>query len=259
MPGSTLMSLAAAGRRLYVPAPRKVRGAFRSRALQSMKKSLVLAASIPLLLASAAAGQTIDSPYRFVDQSQLLGATAGYIFTNRGSAGFGPASAPYAGLRYAIRINGPFVLEGTAAYFPTTRNVLDSTQVNGAYTVLDQASMSLLLLKGVLRFDLTGPRTWYNTIPHLLVGGGGVIQTSNEEPQEQLNADLRFRFGTSFAGQLGAGIEWLPTRRLGLKADSRMFLWKLTAPTGFLTEEATIPQEEWVQNYVLSGGIVIRF
>jgi hypothetical protein len=228
-----------------------------------MKKTIVLALLGLVLLPGRVAAQSIRTPYEFVDENQSAGVTAGYIFADPGAVGLGPASAPYYGVRYAIRINGPFVLEGTAAHFGTTRTIVAAERENEAWVTRGEAALSLLLLQAALRFDLTGPRTWYNLMPYLLVGGGAVIPVRAEQPELEppLPVDARFRFGTSFAGQLGGGVEWLAARNLGIQADFRNYLWRLTTPSAFLEVEdvPAVPSEQWTQNLTLSAGLVIRF
>jgi hypothetical protein len=72
---------------------------------------------------------------------------------------------------------------------------------------------------------------------------------------------VRFNFGTSFAGQLGAGVEWYLAPRWSVRADARAALWKLTHPTAFRLGErgALVPPDEWENNTLLSAGISMHF
>jgi hypothetical protein len=224
-----------------------------------MTRIATLALTVFLLTPVPALAQTIRSPFEFVDERQLLGVTAGYLRTDRGNVGFGPHSAPFYGLRYAIRLSGPFVAEATAALIHTTRTVVDTLQVDGVRQTRGDGDLTLLHLGAAARFDLTGPRTWHGLMPYLLAGAGAVIQTRNVAAgDEHLPADVRFRFGTSFAGSLGAGVEWLPVRRVGVQADVRNIFWRLNTPEPFL-RDTRIPTDEYVQNFALTGALVIRF
>ena len=78
------------------------------------------------LAATDGAAQQIDSPYRFVDESQQAGFFVGQVFTDPGTLDLGPESGPAVGLRYGIRLSGPFSLEAAAMVLSTTRAVQDT-------------------------------------------------------------------------------------------------------------------------------------
>ncbi|MFO7259907.1 MAG: hypothetical protein DIU52_002045, partial [bacterium] len=65
-------------------------------------------------------------------------------------------------------------------------------------------------------------------------------------------------FGTSFAGQLGGGIEWFAMPRLSLRLDGRLLFWELDNPRAF-TSIGDVSSEEWVQNFYFSVGAAIHF
>lgn len=216
---------------------------------------LVLAGTRP------AAAQRIPSPYRFVDETQSAGAFIGYIWTDRGTVDLGPESGPVFGGRYSIRLSGPFTLEGEALLFPTSRAVIGLEEVAGDTipTQVGEADLTLLGLSGGLRFNLTGPRTYRNLMPYLLFSAGAAIPLAEDtDANAELPAEERYRFGTSFAGQVGGGLEWFTSRRLALRSDARVLFWRLKAPDAFvLTQD--ISREEWVQNYTVSVGASYRF
>src|SRR5690606_29299151 len=215
------------------------------------------------LLPAPAAGQTIRSPYRHLEETQAGGLFAGYVAADRGSLELGPGSGPIFGGRYGIRISGPFTAEGEVAFLPTSRYVVDlvtdEDDPDGIPVPvrLREADISLLLLTAALRFNLTGPRTYRNLQPYLLAGGGAAISVSDEETTD-LDPDVRFDFGTSFAGQLGGGIEWFAMRRLALRLDGRLLFWQIDNPRAF-TELGNVSSSEWVQNFYFSAGAAIHF
>ena len=129
--------------------------------------ALLLALAAVALPRSDAASQTIPSAYRFLETSQSVGATGGYVFTNDGALRLGPASAPYFGGRYNIRISGPFTAEGEVGFMPTTRMVWDTVAGDTTREAIGEADMSLLTAMASLRFNLTGPRTWRSLQPFL--------------------------------------------------------------------------------------------
>lgn len=216
-----------------------------------------------LLLAAPAAGQTIRSPYRYLEETQTGSLFAGYIAADRGSLELGPGSGPAFGARYSIRIGGPFNVEGEAAFMPTSRHVVgleeDESDPDAVPVPvrLGDADLSLLLLTASLRFNLTGPRTYLGLQPYLIAGGGAAIGVSDEETTN-LDPDERFDFGTSFAGQLGGGVEWFAMPRLAFRLDGRVLFWQLDNPTAF-AQLGNVSSEEWVQNFYFSAGVAIHF
>lgn len=227
------------------------------------------ATTLPLLAAALvgtvprpAAAQRITSPYEYIDPAQSLAVTAGYLKTGQGSVGLGPKAAQFYGIRWAIRLNGPFVIQADLRYFQSTRPVLDTARVSEtdtSYINRGQANQNLLLALAAVRFDLTGARTWRNLQPYVLFGGGVAISTTGANGADAaVVPDAQFKFGTSFAGQFGGGIEWYLTRRLALYGDARGVLWKLKTPQAFLLSQ-NFPQSEWTQNLSFSGGLAFHF
>lgn len=221
--------------------------------------------AVALLLAlnaSSAAAQDIDSPYRFVDPGQQVNAFIGAIETDVGTLGLGPESDIAYGLRYGIRLAGPFSVEGAATVFPTARAIQD-TVIAGADTSLVatgvEADMTIAVLAADLRFDLTGPRTWHRLMPFALLGVGAAFKlTEDDAADESLEPEVRYDFGTRLVGELGVGVEWIPVDRFALRLDARNMLWKIEAPAALQTLEDA-PSEEWVQNFLLSAGVSFRF
>lgn len=231
-----------------------------------MKSVTLLSCGAALLLAVApAAGQSIDSPYRFVEHSQTAGLLGGHISTAKGPLGLGPESAIAFGGRYGITVTGPFVFEVELMFAPTTRAVLDTAFTSGpdsAHVVAGEADMSLLLGMANLRFNVTGARTWYDLQPFVIFGGGIITDLAGDAAaDEDVVADARFEFGTSFAGQVGLGAEYHLSPRWTLRADARSALWKLKNPTAFRLqdEERVLPADQWESNTVLTAGFSMRF
>ncbi len=218
-----------------------------------------------LVCASSTRAQTIPSPYRYVDERQSISVFGGYLATDAGRLDLGPESSPLFGARYSIRLGGPFDAEARATFIPTTRTVWDTTAVAGELLEVGEADLSLALLEGSLRFNLTGPRTYRGFMPYFLAGGGVALTVSDDEALEneaEIGARVRFDFGTRFAGHVGAGIEWFVTRRLALRAEARDVFWRLPTPPGladFLDEVQSVPDSEWVQNFEFSLGAAFHF
>ena len=232
--------------------------------MKRLRFAALLTLSMFVCLAAQAAAQAINSPYRFIDQKQSGGPFAGYLLTSEGALGLAPKSGPIFGGRYTIRLSGPFVVEADLGYFNSTRSVLDTVVVvaDSARRTVGETDFSAVHAIGSLRFNITGPRTWHGLQPFLLFGAGAVVDLSpSTDLDDDISADARFDFGTSFAGQLGGGIEWFPSQRLTVRIDARNLLWKITTPTGFLLGEfgARTPGDEWLQNGQFSAGISLHF
>jgi hypothetical protein len=224
--------------------------------------ALLVMLAATALCVSEAASQTIPSAYRFLETSQSAGVAGGYVLTNEGALELGPAAALYIGGRYNIRIGGPFTIEGEAGFMPTTRMVWDTVPGDTTRQAIGEADMSLVLVKAGVRFNLTGPRTYRSLQPYLVLGGGIAIDAAGEAAaEEDLPADMRFNFGTSFAGHLGGGVEWFPTSGLSVRLDARNVLWKLDTPAGFHENDRgrLLPGDEWAQNFLFTAGIAIHF
>jgi hypothetical protein len=228
----------------------------------SVVRGSLLAAIALVVMSKSTAGQSIPSPYRFLEESQSVGAFASYILTARGTVGLGPENGAAFGLRYSIRLSGPFNIEGETFYFPSTRPVRDTTVVGGEREQVGTADLTLLGALASLRFNLVGPRTWHHLQPYVAFGVGAALDLSGTSVEdERVPADVRFDFGTSFAAHVGGGIEWFPGNRLSVRLDARNLLWKVKTPFPFLVGDAGVqtPEDEWIQNGVFSLGIAVRF
>jgi hypothetical protein len=226
------------------------------------RRSVLLSLAGLLAAQMSAHAQSIPSSYRFIDQSQGAGLFAGYISTTKGTVGLGPKAGPTAGARYSIRVSGPFTLELDGSYFTSKRPVLDTTLVDSARVVVGEADFSLLMGNVGLRFNLTGPRTWHGIQPFALFGGGMAADLSGTSADdEKVTAEARFDFGTSFAGQLGGGIEWFPSDQLTFRVDARNVLWKIKAPLALVSDSfgGALPASEWAQNGWFTVGLTLRF
>lgn len=215
-------------------------------------------------LAGHAAAQQIDSPYRFLDDTRQFGVFAGYMSAQEGRAGIGPQPAPTLGARLAFRVSGPFSLGLEVGYTPTQRTVRDTVfqAADSVFRPLGEADMRLISVMGEARFNLTGPRTWHGLQP-FVAGGAGVVFDGGDRHafDEDLPDQGRYRFGTTFAGQVGVGVDWYPTERVSLRLDARNLLWKLRVPDAFLLTEhgQTLSASEWENNFVVTAGLSFHF
>ncbi len=224
-----------------------------------------LIAGLALLASVAAPGraiaQHIPSPYRFVEKKQEATLFAGKLWSEPGLLGLGVDDSPIFGGSYTLRIGGPFNLEFTAAAIPTKRAVQDTVLPDTAtFVKVGEADVTLGSLEAGIRFDLTGARTFHRVIPYLVTGVGlNTRITSDVGADSTVAASLRYRPGTRFAGHFGAGIEWVPSSRIGFKIDARDHLWRVRAPAGFLELSSEAPDKEWLQHYAVTAGLTYRF
>jgi hypothetical protein len=218
---------------------------------------LALGGAIPASLAA----QEIRSPFRFVEETQSAGIVAGPIFTNPGPWELGPESGVGFGARYGIRLGGPFALEGTLGLLNTSRVVWDLPDNGGGPERLGEADMNLGVLDASLRFNVTGPRTWHHLMPYLAFGFGGITEIGTSGlPEVELEPEVEYRFGTSFAGNIGGGLEWFAGPRFTVRLDARNVLWPITTPPAFLEHDPVVaPRREWTQNFWLVLGGSYRF
>ncbi|MEX0980112.1 MAG: hypothetical protein WDZ89_03400 [Gemmatimonadota bacterium] len=217
----------------------------------------------PLLLTPASASaQTIPSPYRFIDTRHEAGVFGGAVRPDRGAFGFGPGDGIVMGARYAIQLGGPFSLEAVASGMPSTRDVIDPTAAEGNRAI-GEADVLLTSVEARAKFAFAGNRTWHRLSPHLILGGGGIFDVAGDQEADlALPLDQRFEFDASFLATLGAGVRWLPTDRLDVRAEWLLQLWRLNTPPGYAVLESElgpVEQSQWVQAPSLTLGVAIRF
>ena len=223
---------------------------------------LISLALMAPLLPGTAVGQSIPSPYRFLDTRQEVDIFMGTMSPGTGRFDYGPQPGTALGARYGINIAGPFGLEGVVTYLPTDRSIIDPGRAVGDFKIGEMPS-DVIMLDVRLRFSITGNRSWHGLAPFVLAGGGLAFDGAGaKEDQELLLADDRFKFGTSFVGILGAGVRWYPGDRFFFRADTQLFLWQLKTPRGFSDPEREfegVEEKEWVSGPSISLGFGIRF
>jgi hypothetical protein len=214
--------------------------------------------------AGPAAAQRIDSPYRFLDNSQHVGVFGGYIDATSGRIDIGPQPAPTFGARWGIRVSGPFSGGVEIGYMPTTRTVRDTVfeAADSVFREVGEANMRLLSVMGTLDFSIIGPRTWNGLRPFMSAGVGGIIDLAGRaEAEAEFESNVRYDFGTGFAGLFGAGVEWFPAQSISVRVDARNMLWKLSIPEAFgLTPRGReLPRSGWEGNFALLAGLSFHF
>ncbi|MFP3948810.1 MAG: hypothetical protein ACOC8K_07000 [Gemmatimonadota bacterium] len=218
-----------------------------------------------LFLSDQARGQDIASPYRYIEATHETGIFAGILSPGTGQLELGPEEGPTVGARYAIELTGPLSLEGVGRTLITERSVRDPRRAEGE-RVRGTADVYLTSADIRLKFSLPGRRTWNGLSPYVSAGGGVAFDLGPAPAADQeLLAEHRFDFGTSFLGLLGLGVRWIPRDNLQFRVDAEFDLWQLDTPPGYLTEEnvdlfeTPPPEDEWVNALGVTIGAAIRW
>lgn len=217
---------------------------------------LVLSGALPVH------GQTIPSPYRFLENRHEVGIFSGSLGQERGQFAIGPSGGPVLGLRYAFDVAGPFGLEAVTSAVQGTRNVIDPRSSEGPIAV-GESDVLLLSVEGRARFALNGRRTWHGLGPYLYAGAGVVFDAEGAGTLDRaLQEQDRFSVGTSFLGSFGGGVRWIPGERLSIRLDTEARFQRLSTPEGFTDVSlgiASVPRNRWVVGTGWMLGVGWRF
>jgi len=221
--------------------------------------SLIAAVTFSLAAPSLLAGQSIPSPYRFIDTRKEVAAFGGWISPGIGQFGYGPGPGPMFGTRLGFDFGGPISAEAVFAAIPTTRDIVDPRRLAGS-RVIGETTANLVTADARLQLSLTGQRTWNGLNPFLIAGAGLAWDLGRTSPLEAdlLEAD-RFDFGTAFVAQTGGGLRWFATETVTVRGDGLLHLWRLKAPDGFREPErgfGNVGEGEWINagSFTLSVG-----
>lgn len=234
--------------------------------MRRLRLALLLTA-LPLAGLSAAGsaeGQSIPSPYRFVEKGQALGIMVLYENANPGRFDLGPKPGIAVGARYSVEIGGPVGLDLMAQAFPTTRDVINPARLEGD-RVIDEAEATLVSAEARFRFSLTGRRSWNRLTPFVFLGAGLAFDIQGDQQEDQaLQPEDRYEFGTRFLGTAGAATRIFITDRIVGRVEAGLRLYQIETPSGFLDtsrglELGDVPEDEWVNSPTLSVGLSYLF
>lgn len=231
---------------------------------------LVLAALAPL--GRTAAAQEIDSPIRYIEETQGLSFHVGYLFSDprfalddSTRAELGARSAPIFGARYQLRVTGPITGMVSFSFVPSERKLLLAEAANvdsTAIRVIDTGTMvssPIALAEAGLTLHLTGPRTYRGFAPFVGVNAGLATELGGTSDEEQeVPEQERFDFGPAFAvgGRLGTDI--FVTRRAAVRLELNGRLWRQSVPDGFRNINQS-GLSEWNNASSVQVGAVLHF
>lgn len=244
----------------------------RSRAPERRLRARAARLPLPALvvvggLVEPVGAQTIPSSYSFIQGRQEVSILSGVLPLEAGSMELGPQSGPVVGARYAIEAVGPLFFEGVVTYSPTQRSVIDPRRARDDWSI-GESPVHLLMADARLDFSLTGRRTWRRISPHLYVGAGLASDLASEgELDRNLLPEDVYDFGTRITASGGSGLRLSLTRKLMLRAEVGMTMWKINTPGGFddstkrpeNEQEDPLLRSEWVRGYGLTLGLGWRF
>jgi len=187
---------------------------------------VLLLAIVPSFRLAAQVGHDPShSPYRDVRRGATLVLTFGHLGGSRGGPGVGISDGPTGGLRY----EASFGALGTAlgiAYGHTTRFVVDPTK-DSVSRKSGPFDTDVVLADAALQLSLTGRKTWHGLAPY--VGGALGVAVGGGSPPDPSG----YNFGNKLTLAPQAGVRWYPARRVSVRADFRLVLWKLRYPLGY--------------------------
>ena len=217
------------------------------------------------VVGSPVAGQTIPSPYTFIEYSQEFAVFAGKSFISPGSLGLGPRDAITFGGRYSIAFTGAMSVDISGTLFKSKRDVRNVSLPEDD-RVLGRSDIDIGLFDVKLRLNLTGGRTWHNLQPFLAFGAGLAFPFSDDRRIEKVSfmpGTEWYSFGTRFAGTFGGGINYHISRKISFRLETSVNLWKVETPVGWLTLDndplRQFPLSEWVSATSILLGASWRF
>jgi len=187
---------------------------------------VLLLAIVPSFRLAAQVGHDPShSPYRDVRRGAVLVLTFGHLGGSRGGPGVGISDGPTGGLRYEASFGALGAALGIA-YGHTTRFVVDPTK-DSVSRKSGPFDTDVVLADAALQLSLTGRKTWHGLAPY--VGGALGVAVGGGSPPDPSG----YNFGNKLTLAPQAGVRWYPARRVSVRADFRLVLWKLRYPLGY--------------------------
>jgi hypothetical protein len=217
-----------------------------------------LVSNVPTFQLSAQVGYDPGhSPYHDIRRGAVGVPTFGYLSGGRGGLGVGLADGVTAGIRYDVQFGAVGASLGLA-YGRTKSFIVDPTKssarTSGPY------DNGVVLADAGLQLVLTGRKTWRGFAPY--IGGALGVAFAGTLAQDSSG----YTFGTKFTLGPNVGVRWYAARRLSIRGDVRLVLWKLHYPISYKVPPSdggggssvlapTSSLDEWTSHRWVSVGV----
>ncbi len=191
------------------------------------------------------------SPYHDIPRGAVWALSVGHLGGSRGDVGVGPADGLTGALRCAVGASLGL------AYARTSRFVEDYTK-DSTSRRSGLFNDPVVLADAGLQLVLTGRKTWHRFAPFV----GGALGVAIASPLAQDTSG--YRFGTKITLAPNAGVRWYPARRLSVRGDLRLVLWKLHYPLSYKVVTSTnggsvlpaaAPLDQWTSHPWATIGV----
>jgi len=172
-----------------------------------------------------------QSPYHDVRRGGVGVLTFGYLGGSRGSVDVGLSDGNTGGIRYEV-LFGAIGASLGLAYGRTNRYVVDPFK-DTLSRKTGLVNNDVVLADAGLQLVLTGRKTWRGFAPY--VGGALGVAIGSTSPRDPGG----YKFGTKLTLAPNAGLRWYPARRLSVRGDFRLVLWKLNYPLQYKAGDPT--------------------
>lgn len=165
------------------------------------------------------------SPYHDIPRGAVWALSVGHLGGSRGDVGVGPSD----GLTGALRYEVPFGAVGVSlglAYARTSRFAQDYTKDSTSRRT-GPFNDAVVLADAGLQLVLTGRKSWRRFAP--FIGGAIGVAIGSRLAQDTSG----YQFGTKITLAPNAGVRWYPARRISVRGDLRLVLWKLHYPLSY--------------------------
>jgi len=196
------------------------------------------------------------SPYHDIPRGAVWALSVGHLGGSRGDLGVGPADGLTGGLRYEVQFGAVGASLGVA-YARTSRFVQDYTK-DSTTRKTGPFDDRVVLADAGLQLVLTGRKSWRRFAP--FIGGALGVAIASRLAQDTSG----YQFGTKITLAPNAGVRWYPARRISVRGDLRLVLWKLHYPLSYKVTNkfdgssvlpATASLDQWTAHPLATIGL----